>query len=142
MPTLRDTLLPVFGEVARQIPVDLGLRTAVVRRLIVEWDGTHHGAGEESVIDTMTITPKPKVRVVETSPGQLKVGPITPRYGSKGYTPEMLNPKTLTSTQGLVYEVVGPETTERYRLVDLNTTRAFGYTLILETLDRRPPSSV
>lgn len=140
--TLRDDLLPVFGEVARQIPVDLGLRTAVVKRLIIESSGTHVGAGADVVADSLTITPKPKVRVVPSDQNQLTVGPITPRYGSKGYTPEDLNPRSLTSTQRLVYEVTGPQTTERYRLVEINTTRAFGYTLTLETLDRQPPGSV
>lgn len=140
--TLRDDLLPVFGEVARQIPVDLGLRTAVVRRLVIESTGTHIGAGEDAIASSLTITPKPKVRVGEDA-AQLRVGPITPRYaGSKGYTPDDLNPRDLTGTQRLVYEVVGPQSTERYRLVDINTTRAFGYTLILESLDRQPPGSV
>lgn len=142
MPTLSDTLLPVFGEVARQIPVDLGLRTAVVKRLILVWDGTHVEAGSETVEDSLTITPKPKVRVVPQDPNQLTVGPITPRYGSKGYTPEQLNPQTLTGPRRCVYEVTGPGGAKRFRLVDINTTRAFGYTLILESLDRRPPDSV
>lgn len=139
--TLRDDLLPIFGEVARVIPEDLGLRTAVVKRLILEWDGTNVGAGTETVSNTLTITPKPKVRVGEDG-NTLKVGPITPRYGSKGYTPEDLNPRTLTATQTFVYEVTGPGGTQRHRLVDINTTRAFGYTLILEALNRDPPDSI
>lgn len=141
--SLRDDLLPVFAEVARQIPVDLGLRTVSVRRLIMEPTGTHVGTGEDVIVDALTITPAPKVRHVPNDPNQITVGPITPRYGSKGYTPEQLNPRTLVSPQTFVYEVTGPqETAALYRLVDINTTRAFGYQLVLEQLDRTPPGSV
>lgn len=140
--TLRDDLLPVFQNVARQIPVDLGLRTVTVSRLILEWDGGYVGAGEEVVVDTLTITPAPKVRAGK-EPNTLNVGPITPRFGvADGYTPDDLNPLSLEAAQTCEYEIAGPQTTERYRLVDINTTRAFGYTLILESLDRKPPTSV
>lgn len=141
--TLRDDLLPVFQNVARQIPVDLGLRTVAVSRLIIEASGDYPGSGEDTVVDTLLITPAPKVRAVLTDSNQLTVGPITPRFGtSDGYTPEDLNPKSLERNQSVEYELVGPEKTERYRVVDINTTRAFGYTLVLETLSRVPPGSV
>jgi hypothetical protein len=139
--TLREDLLPVFERVARQIPVDLGLRTRTVKRQIVRWDGGHVGAGTEAVLDEIEITPAPKVRTADEN--TLRVGPITPSYGSGatagGYTPERLNPRDLQADQELRYEVTGPDGTMLYRLVKIDDTRAFGYTLILECLDRSPP---
>lgn len=143
MATLRESLLPVFATVARQIPDDLGLRTNTVKVRRRTWtggaDGPEVGFGTYTDVDT-EITPKPKL--THSDSGRLKTV-VTPSYSGGGYTPEQLNP-TLTKAANPGVEhfwvVVSPDGVERlYRVEDFNQRRAFGYYLTLAPLDATAP---
>ena len=133
MATLREALLPVFQNVARKIPADLGLRTNVVKlrtRTWAQWDG-EVGLGAVTTVDT-TITPAPKLTFRD---GQNHDVVGTPANTAGGYTPAQINPPTTAGSEH-VWVIVSPDGQEReYRVRSFNQRRAFGYYLTLEPLD-------
>jgi hypothetical protein len=141
MPTLRESLLPVFATVARKIPEDLGLRTNTVKVRTRVWsggdDGPGVGIGTATTTD-LTITPKPKLTyrpdgTIETV--------VTPAYSGGGYTPEQVNPiidPATTPGTEFVWVIISPDGVEReYTVETFNQRRAFGYYLTLSPLDRK-----
>jgi hypothetical protein len=131
MATLRDALLPVFQNVARKIPADLGLRTNVVKLRTRVWANGEVGLGAVTTTDTI-VTPAPKLTY---RPDQTLEVVATPANTAGGYTPAQLNPPT-TAGQEHVWVIVSPDGNEReYRVRNFNQRRAFGYYITLEPLD-------
>lgn len=138
MATLRESLLPVFANVARKIPADLGLRTNVVKVRTRTWtggaDGPEVGVGTYTDVD-LTITPSPKLTHTESQ--RIKTV-VTPSFSGGGYTPEQINPTQADLGAGVehLWVIVSPDGAERlYRVEDFNQRRAFGYYLTLAPLD-------
>lgn len=142
MATLRDSLLPVFQNVARQIPAALGLRTNVVKLRTRTWtggaDGPEVNVGTYTDVDT-TVTPAPKLTY--RADGKLDTV-VTPAFAGGGYTPEQINPTQADLGAGVehFWVIVSPDGAERlYRVAAFNQRRAFGYYLTLEPLDATGP---
>ena len=135
MATLRESLLPVFQNVARKIPADLGLRTNVVKLRTRVWTGGKIGVGAVTTTD-VTVTPAPKLTY---NGDQSLAVVVTPQNSAGGYTPAQVNP-TPVAAQEFVWVVISPDGAEReYRVATFNQRRPFGYYLTLEPLDRKGP---
>ncbi len=139
MATLRDALLPVFQNVARKIPADLGLRTNVVKLRTRVWTGS--AEGDETDIGTatttdVTITPAPKLTY---RPDQSIETVVTPLNSAGGYTPEQINPP-VTAGEDFCWIIISPDGVEReYKVASFNQRRAFGYYVVLVPKDRTSP---
>ena len=135
MATLRESLLPVFQNVARKIPADLGLRTNVVKLRTRVWTSGKIGVGAVTTTD-VTVTPAPKL----TYNGDQSLSVVvTPQNSAGGYTPSQVNPLPVAG-QEFVWVVISPDAAEReYRVATFNQRRPFGYYLTLEPLDRKGP---
>lgn len=109
------------------------------------WTGGRIGADGGKVDDDLLLTPRPRVREIAQreitgsggryQAGDVRVGPITPAHPNNpgaGYTQEQLAPVLTTQQRGveIIYVLEGGITGE-YMRVDLETDRAFRYTLIL-----------
>jgi hypothetical protein len=142
MATLRESLLPVFANVARKIPADLGLRTNTVKVRWRTWTGGADGpevhVGTYTDVD-LTITPAPKLTFRE----DMRLDTVvTPAFSGGGYTPEQINPSKDDLDPGVehLWVIVSPDGVERlYRVASFNQRRAFGYYLTLEPLDATAP---
>lgn len=139
MATLRESLLPVFQNVARKIPADLGLRTNVVKLRTKTWTGSAEGAeadiGTAAIVDTV-ITPAPKVTY---NGDQSLAVVVTPQNSAGGYAPEQLNPAIVAGVE-FCWVVTGPDGVEReYKVGTFNQRKAFGYYLTLVPMDRKSP---
>lgn len=133
MATLRESLLPVFQNVARKIPADLGLRTNVVKLRTRVWASGKTRVGAVTTTD-VTVTPAPKLTY---NGDQTLDVVVTPKNSAGGYTPAQVNP-TPVAGQEFVWVVISPDGAEReYRVSSFNQRRAFGYYLKLEPLDRK-----
>lgn len=142
MPTLRESLLPVFQNVARKIPADLGLRTNVVKLRTRTWtggaNGPEVGVGAYTDVDT-TVVPAPKLTY--RPDGTLETV-VTPAFSGGGYTPEQVNTTLADLTAGAehFWVIVSPDGIERlYRVAKFNQRRAFGYYITLAPLDATGP---
>jgi hypothetical protein len=138
MATLSDDVLPIISD-GWQIVEDLGFspHTVTVRTTI--WAEGEVGLGPPGDPSDLLIEPNPPVK--ETARGQeLIVGPITPFFGSGGYTFTQLRP-TDTGRQDLSFEyfVTGPHGTWRCQLIDIETSESFEIMLRLAILDRAVP---
>jgi hypothetical protein len=135
MATLRESLLPVFQNVARKIPADLGLRTNVVKLRTRVWASGKIGVGAVTTTD-ITVTPAPKLTY---NPDMTLVVVVTPANSAGGYTPAQVNPLPVAGSE-FVWVVISPDGAEReYRVETFNQRRPFGYYLTLAPLDRKGP---
>lgn len=138
--TLRTSLLPVVDTLrALTGPGALDIRTAqlTIRRRV--WSGGEIGAG--TATDTDLVLPK-QYRVENLTSkeiassggrfedGAIRVGPITPDYGTGGYTPAMLKPAVTTDDTEIVYVLTGHVAGE-YALAQLQTTKPFSTYMVL-----------
>jgi hypothetical protein len=138
MATLRQALLPVADTIralAGPTALDIRVYTITVRTRV--WSGGEVGLGAPADSD-LSIVPLPKVRPVASS-RDLLVGPMTPTYGTGGYTPAQLNPSDVAGTE-FYYVVLGPDGVNRpYVLTAINSTRPFSLFVQLTPLDRKVP---
>lgn len=137
MATLSDDVLPIISD-GWQIVEDLGFSPHTVTVRTTTYEAGEVGLGP-GVSTDMTIEPSPPVK--ETKMGQeLIVGPITPSFGSGGYTLAQLRP-TDTGRKDLEFEyfVIGPHGTWRCQLLDIETSESFEIMLRLAILDRALP---
>lgn len=136
MGTIVDDNLPTL-DAGRQILVDVGLRKSRVWVRRGTWSAGEVKLGELTNADT-EITPRPKVEWVGRL---LKVHKITPDFTIGGWAPSDLSPEMIANVD--FYFVVqfanGP--LQAFRLDTIDTTRAFGYTLMLEPLDVEVPDT-
>jgi hypothetical protein len=139
--SLSDDVLPIISR-GWQIVQDLGFSPHTVTVRTVTWsggpDGPEVGLGDPTTSDLL-IEPNPPVKE-ERNGEELVVGPITPSFGSGGYTFAQLRP-TDTGAAGIefYYVVTGPEGTNNYQLVDITTQESFEIMLRLRSLERRLP---
>lgn len=138
--TLRDDLLPVFGD-ARALIDDFGLRTTRVIIRTRTWtggpDGKQVGLGTYTDSD-LEILPRPRVRT--NREGELVVDRITPAYAGGGYTLAQLNPlPNLTDGQEVKYILIGPNGTKQFCGVEVESRKNFGYSIRMMDLDRAVP---
>jgi len=137
--SLRDELLPVVND-ARALVEDLGLRLFSVRVEVREWSGARVGAGVSSVVSTLTLDPRPRVRdvtarEVASSGGTLRTGDrritaITPTHTGAGYTPAQLRP-VISGQQERVYVLTGEDGASEWELVEASFDRPFGHELVV-----------
>lgn len=106
------------------------------------WSGGLRGLGTTTDTDVV-VNQKYPIREVSSleiagsggryEQGDLKVGPITPAWvdgaQSGGFTTAQLNPTGADGTE-IIYLIVGSHPGE-YQLIDLSSSRAFSYFLIL-----------
>lgn len=105
--------------------------TNVVLRQRV-WTGGHRGEGTPVDTDT-TITPAPHVRELSTREisqsggrfevGDIRMGPITPKYAGGGYTKEELSPTSTVNGTEYYYVLTGPEVSGEYAPREVETTK-------------------
>jgi len=62
--------------------------------------------------------------------GAIRFGPVTPDFGTGGYTPAMLKPTVTTDDTQIIYLLTGQVAGE-YALAQLQTTKPFSYVLFL-----------
>jgi len=138
--TLRTSLLPVVDTLrALTGPSALDIRTAqlTIRRRV--WSGGYIGEG--TATDTDLVLPKQykvdsaSAKEIASSGGRfedetLKFGPVTPDYGTGGYTPAMLKPTVTTDDTEIIYVLTGQVAGE-YALASLHTEKPFSYMLFL-----------
>lgn len=144
---LREDLLPVVNDAARQLMVDLGLRTHTLTVRLKTWASGRIGLphDDDANVDLL-ITPAPKIREVSSreiassggafQQGDLLVTKITPDYAGGGYTPAELAPAA-DGSQEIIYLVAGPNAGE-YTLAGSDFSRNFEYRLTLRRSRRTP----
>lgn len=103
------------------------------------WNGGRRGAEGGYVDVDLVLVPRPKVREVRFAEitasagryvaGDVKVGPITPRFVGGGYTEAQLSPSADTGTE--VIYVLGGHVSGEYTRVDLSTDRSHAWFLTL-----------
>lgn len=93
-------------------------------------------------VDTITtLAPRPKVR--ERADGFFTVDKITPKNAAGGYDAAELNP---AKEQGVEFywELEGPfasgRTVQKFRVVSIDASKPFAYSVVLENLDRTKPT--
>lgn len=135
--SFRTNLLPTLLKL-RKLPGPDGFdvyTSAVVLRTRT-WSGGEVKLGTATDVD-VELSPRPKVK--EQGFGELEVGPVNPRSSAGGYTPQELNPSEASGVESY-YVVTGPDDEARpYKLVAIDTSKAFKYTLRLQPLDRAVP---
>jgi hypothetical protein len=135
--SLSDDVLPIISR-GWQIVQDLGFSPHTVTVRTVTWSGEYVGLGDPTNSDLL-IQPNPPVRESDNGQG-LIVGPITPSFGSGGYTVAQLKADdTTTKNVEFYYVVSGPEGTINYQLTDITTQESFEYMLRLTSLQRVLP---
>lgn len=135
--SLSDDVLPIISR-GWQIVQDLGFSPHTVTVRTVTWSGGEAGLGDPAESDLL-IEPNPPIKEVANGE-ELIVGPITPSYGSGGYTFAQLRPAD-TGADGVefYYVVTGAEGTNNYQLVDITTQESFEIMLRLRSLNRLLP---
>lgn len=122
------------------------IRTYEVRLVRRAWQpvppATEGRINVGTYVDTITVlAPRPKVR--ERGDGMFTVDKITPQNAAGGYTAAELNP---AKTQGVEFywELEGPfasgRTTQKFRVVSIDASKPFSYSVVLENLDRTKPT--
>ena len=138
--TLRTSLLPVV-ETLRALtgPGVLDIRTVQLTIRTRVWSGGFIGEGV--AVDSDLVLPK-NYRVENLTSkeiassggrfedGAVKVGPITPDFGTGGYTPAMLRPEPTTDDTEVIYMLSG-QISGNYALAQLQTHKPFSYFVIL-----------
>lgn len=137
MATLSDDVLPIISD-GWGIVEELGFspHTVTVRTYVYESGEVGLGPPTPS---NVVIRPNPPVK--ETKNGtEAIVGPITPYFGTGGYTFADLRP-TDTGRNDLAFEyfISGPQGTWRCQLIDIETSESFEMMLRLAILDRAVP---
>lgn len=99
------------------------------------WVSGKVGTGAVTISD-LTILPRPRVR--EDGDGSLIVEGIVPSNPKGGYTLAQLRPTTGAGVD-YYYVVTGANGTHNYQLVDIDTGKAFLYSLRLKALTRATP---
>lgn len=121
----------------------IDIYTTIVTIRTRSWTGGRIGAAGGYVDEDLVLLPRPRVREINQreiagsggryQAGDVRVGPITPAHPENpgvGYTETQLAPDVTTNGVEILYVLEGGVTGE-YRRVDLETDRAFSYTLIL-----------
>lgn len=124
----------------RELPGPTQLDVYVTRVIVRtrSWSGGEVKLGHPTDAD-IELFPRPKVRNVGEGSRVVTVGPITPSNAAGGYTLAQLNPSEHDSVESY-YILIGPDGVSRpYKLTQIDQKRAFRYTLVLESLDRRMP---
>ena len=134
--TLRKALLPVVDTIRGLAgPDTLDIRPFAVRIRTRAWSTGIVQSGLSTVTD-VAIEPRPRVILRGR---EAVIGPVTPEYEDGGYAPGTLNPAEQPGVE-LYYVIEGPDKVPRpYTLIDLDTSRPFGYMLRLLAIDRRVP---
>jgi len=134
--TLRQALLPVVDTIRGLAgPQTLDIRPFGVTLRTRQWSEGVVQSGVPTIND-LVIEPRPRVRVAGR---EAMVGPITPAYEGGGYSPDILNPSDTPGVE-FYYVLKGPDNDARpYSVLNLDTSRPFGYVLRLLAIDRRVP---
>lgn len=134
--TLRDDLLPVF-EGARQLIQDFGLRQHRIWIRAGQWSTNETLLGALTNTD-VELLPRPKVR--ELGPNRLEASKITPEFATGGWDPLDLLPDAAPGSD-FYFVVRNPRgDLNPYALIDVNATKNFTFTLVLERLDLASPN--
>jgi hypothetical protein len=157
--SLRTRVLPVFERLrALAGPDRFDIRTA---RLVIAtrtWAGGYRDADPPTpatprYVDVLLELP-PIYEIVQVSTreiassgglyemGDIKVGPITPRFTradgtTGGFTESELKPTPSANGIEIIYMLVGAHAGE-YQLVELRSLRPFGYELVLRRQETTP----
>lgn len=154
MATLRENLLKVMQDVARQKPVDLGFRPYTFTIITRTWPAKVGEPGTEEDVP-LVIEPTPKIRDITAqevassggrfTTGMIRVGPITPYYAGPpavGFTEAQLSPRSTSRDGGKVeylYRVSGYREGD-YELVEFTKARGgkseLGFELVLKKRNR------
>lgn len=122
-------------DAGRQILVDVGLRPTRVWIRSGAWSGGEVHLGNLTNTDT-EITPRPKVEWIGR---RLKVHKITPDFTIGGWAPNELSPEMTASVNFYFVVQFKSGALQPFRLDSIDTTKAFGYALLLEPLDVPTP---
>lgn len=135
------------AECARRCAADFyPIRVTV---LVVQAAGAQFGVGPETVISSLELTPCPVTqvssRVVAASGGtyqmgDIRVGPITPRFPGGGFTAEQVDPRLTfspapTERRAVIYRLSG-QVTGDYALVSLDNFDPVDWYLVLRSTRR------
>jgi hypothetical protein len=144
--SFRDDILAGVVDPLRYLPdTTFGLRTYEVRLVKRRWQAVGSfparvGVGTY-VDDKLVLQPRPKVR--EQSNGFFLVDKITPKNAAGGYEAVDLNPAPEAGVE-FFWELEGPfasgRTESRFRVVSIDASKPFTYTVLLENLDRTKPT--
>lgn len=137
--SVRTSLLPVFDIIRGLLadPTSLDLRTSRVYVRLNGWNGGENALGVLAITD-IEITPRPKVQ--ELSGNKIKIGPITPSYGTGGWLPATLNPSDLVGQDHMIV-IIGPAgNTIPYLPIDFDGRKPFSYYITAQQLERTKPT--
>lgn len=135
MATLRDNILPIINA-GRKLVQDLGLRQHRIWVRLGDWSTgeVHLGTLANSSTE---ILPRPKVK--QLGPNRIELSKITPTFTGGGWAPDDLLP-AIEAGQDFYFVVRGPDGTDvPHALVEVDSTRNFTFTLVLERLPRASP---
>lgn len=131
----------ILRGLASKPAIDIYTTTVTIRTRT--WTGGRIRSEQGSYDSDLLLTPTPRVREVSQreitgsggryQAGDVKVGPLTPSHASNpgvGYTAAQLAPVASANGVEIIYVLSGGVSGE-YMRVDLETDRAFSYTLIL-----------
>jgi len=159
--SLRDDLLPVFDDVARGIPNELGLRRYDLFVRKIQWTGERAGLGDRTVVDfPITVNKgtlgldRPKVVQLTTreliassyQEGDWRIGPLTPSYTENNITygslPSDIEALIEANDKEIFINMQGPgmDPTEGtwFQIVNTNFSRNFGYTFVIRQTNEKP----
>ena len=134
MSTLRDDLLPIVQD-GRALIQDFGLRQSRLVLRTRTWSTGEVRFGTSTDVD-LEILPRPRIK--ETGDEVLKVDRITPQNTSGGYTMAQLNPPDTAGVE-IIYVVTAPNGTKDYSLAAIEDKGNFGYSMLLNPLNRPRP---
>lgn len=154
--SLRDDLLPIFDQIARGIPNELGLRRYDLFIRTIEWSGERPGLGTKTVTDTpITVNQgisgldRPKVVQLKSSEviasagryqdGDWKIGPLTPLYQDSdgnifGSLPSDIIIQLQSNPTEIFINMKNPDVDTDgvwCKIINTNFSRNFGYTFII-----------
>lgn len=153
--SLRDDLLPVFDDVARGIPNELGLRRYDLFLRKIQWSGERPGLGTKTVVDfPITVNKgtlgldRPKVVQLKSaeivasagkySDGDYRIGPLTPSYVENNITygslPSDIQVELETNPEEIFINMRNPDVEVEgnwFKIVNTNFSRNFGYTFVI-----------
>jgi hypothetical protein len=142
--SLVEDMLSVLDE-GRGLMGEFGLIPSQLTIRTRTWSGLRRDVGTATDVD-LVLPPRYEVREVngreimssggEYTKGDVRVGPITPKNATSGYTPDELKPVGAKGIE-IIYIITGPLAGD-YRLLDLSVDDPFGYVLTLRRMHTTP----
>lgn len=128
----KASLLQLANRVRAGAPVALGVRDTTVTLRKRVWSGGARGEGSRVDSDTV-LTPPPHVRQLSTREvsqsggrfeiGDVRIGPITPKFAGGGYSKEELSPTSTEDGTEYFYVLAGTEVSGEYAPSEVDTTK-------------------